>query len=300
MKKFALVFPGQGSQSIGMLAALAATHSIVKETFDFASSVLNYDLWELAQNGPEEKLNKTEYAQPALLTAGFAVWKAWKSKNNLIPDFLAGHSLGEYTALLCAESMDFSDALNLVTERGKLMQEAVPEGKGAMVAVVGLSDDKVNEICLAAKENDVLSPANYNSIGQIVLAGSSEACKRAVVLAEQAGAKIVKLLQVSVPSHCELMRGAANILETKLKNINIRSPKIPVIHNADVLAHTDPALIRNALVKQLYSPVRWVEIIQFLVKNGVLEILECGPGKVLTGLNKRIVDSNVSVKVINF
>jgi len=294
MKKIAFVFPGQGSQSMGMLSELASSYPIIRETFDFAGKILGYNLWELAQHGPEEQLNQTEYAQPILLTAGFAVWQAWQKQGMASPDFFAGHSLGEYTALVCAESIDFADALKLVRKRGQIMQAAVPVGKGAMVAVVGLTEDKVLEICAAAKQNEILSAANYNSIGQVVLAGDIEACKRVVALAQAAGAKLVKLLPVSVPSHCELMRSASEFLEAELNNIDILTPKIPVLHNADVLSYADPKSIRSALVKQLYSPVRWVEIIQFLAKNGIEAIFECGPGKVLTGLNKRIVN-NVAV-----
>jgi len=287
-KKIAFVFPGQGSQSVGMLAELAEAYPCINETFSEASSALGFDLWNLVKNGPEEELNQTTNAQPALLAAGYAVWRAWQTTGGAMPSFLAGHSLGEYTALVCAEALDFSSAIKLVAERGRLMQEAVPEGKGAMVAVVGLDNDKIAEICKEASQGQILTPANYNSIGQTVLAGEKEAALRAVELAEKAGAKLVKLLAVSVPSHCSLMLKAAEKLAELLKNVEIRSPKIPVLQNADVLVYAEPEKIKDALVRQLSHPVRWVETIQYFAEEGVEAILECGPGKVLTGLNKRI------------
>lgn len=285
----AFVFPGQGSQSLGMLSELAAVYPIIHKTYEEASAVLGYDLWRLCQAGPEEKLNHTEYAQPILLAGGVAVWRAWLQQGGKKPTFLAGHSLGEYAALVCAEAIDFADALKLVAERGRLMQEAVPIGKGAMAAIVGLSDEKVLAVCNEAAQDQVLTPANYNSIGQTVLAGEVEAVERAIILAKNAGAKIAKLLPVSVPSHCELMRLAALRLAEKLQNVKINSPKIPIVHNADVNLHAKPEEIRSVLVQQLYSPVRWVETITVLAEKGMTAIIECGPGKVLTGLNKRIV-----------
>lgn len=289
MKKIALVFPGQGSQSVGMLSELSANYPVVRDTFTQASDILQYDLWHLIQEGPEEQLNKTEYAQPALLTAGYAVWKAWQHENSILPSCLAGHSLGEYTALVCAEALSFAEGVNLVAERGRIMQEAVPIGKGAMVALVGLDESKVLSICKEAAQGQVLEPANYNSIGQIVLAGEMEAAKRAVDLATAAGAKIAKLLAVSIPSHCALLKDAAEQFKEKLAKVVIQSPKIPVIHNVDVKAYNDPLAIKDVLVRQIYSPVRWVETVQLMKNQGVEAILECGPGKVLTGLNKRIV-----------
>lgn len=285
--KLAMVFPGQGSQSVGMLKSLAAEFTQIQTTFAEASQILGYDLWDLAQNGPEEKLNQTEFTQPILLAAGVAVWRIWQEKNNLSPIFLAGHSLGEYTALVCAGSLLFSDALQLVRDRGRFMQDSY-HGESAMVAIVGLDDDTVRKICSEAQQGEVLVPANYNSIGQVVLAGQLSAAERAAELAKNTGAKITKILPVSVPSHCMLMKPASDQLAKRLEQIVINAPKIPVIHNVDVACYEESNKIRDALVRQLYSPVRWVETVQFMVKNEVSSILECGPGKVLTGLNKRI------------
>ena len=294
--KYAMVFPGQGSQSVGMLKELAINYSQVQETFSEASEVLGYDLWNLTQSGPEEKLNQTEFTQPALLASGVAVWRVWKNKNDVNPIFLAGHSLGEYTALVCAEAIDFIEAVKIVRDRGRFMQDAY-HGQSAMVAIVGLDNDAIKKVCNEAAQNDVLVAANYNSIGQTVLAGELEAAKHAVLLAKSLGAKIAKILPVSVPSHCALMKPAAIKLASLLEQTIINSPKIPVIQNADVVCNDDPQKIRDALVRQLYSPVRWVETIQFMVNNGVRCVLECGPGKVLTGLNKRI-SSEIAVDFI--
>lgn len=284
---YAIVFPGQGSQYVGMLEELAAPYSIVRDTFNEASQVLGYDLWDLVQNGPEEKLNKTEFTQPALLAADIAVWRVWHSKNSSTPVFLAGHSLGEYAALVAAGSLSFTDAIKLVEARGRFMQSAF-KGSGAMVAIVGLADDVIAKICEQSSQNEVLVVANYNSIGQTVLAGELNAANRAVEQAKSLGAKLAKILPVSVPSHCVLMKPAAHELEKLLGQIKIAAPKIPVIHNADVVCYNESEKILDALVRQLYSPVRWVETVQFMVKNGIKLVLECGPGKVLTGLNKRI------------
>lgn len=292
-KKIAIVFPGQGSQSVGMLTELAAEFAVIENTFAEASGVLGYDLWDLAQHGGE-KFERTESVQPLLLTADIAVWRLWIEQGGAIPQFLAGHSLGEYAALVAAQAVDFTAALNLVKERGRLMQAAVPQGSGAMVAIVGLEENKILEIGAEAAENEVLSVANYNSIGQIVLAGTMSACQRAVILAEKNGAKMAKLLAVSVPSHCALMKPAALHFQKCLEQIEFYSPKIPVIHNADVSFYHEPDKIRDALIRQLYSPVRWVETIQFMINQGVGCVLECGAGKVLTGLNKRI-DKNLMV-----
>ena len=290
MKKLAIVFPGQGSQSLGMLAALRESE-IVGQTFVEASEVLGYDVWLLTEQGPEAKLNQTEYTQPALLTADVAIWRYWQTRQRAVPSFLAGHSLGEYSALVAAESLTFSDALQLVANRGRYMQSAVAPGVGAMAAIVGLDDSEINEICEQSKQkNEVLSPANFNSIGQTVIAGHVASVERAIVLAQTLGAKMAKRIPVSVPSHCHLMAEAADNLAKDLEQVVIKTPIVPVMHNFDVKPHSDPAAIRDALVQQLTSPVRWVEIIQFLEKNGVQNILECGPGRVLTGLNKRISD----------
>lgn len=285
--KLAIVFPGQGSQSIGMLKNLASNSSQVQSTFNEASQILGYDLWDLSQHGPEEKLNQTEITQPILLTADVAAMRVWQEKNNVLPVFMAGHSLGEYAALVCADAITFVDAVKLVQDRGRFMQDSY-HGPSAMVAIVGLDSDTINRICNEAAQTEVLVPANYNSIGQTVLSGELGAAQRVANLAKAAGAKIAKILPVSVPSHCGLMKRASEQLSERLANIIINPPKIPVIHNADVACHQDPNEIRAALTKQLYSPVRWVETVQFMVNNGVECILECGPKKVLTGLNKRI------------
>ncbi len=288
MKKLAVVFPGQGSQSLGMLNPWAEI-GLFRETFNEVSSILGYDLWELAQTGPEEKLNQTEYTQPVLLTTEIAMWRHFQSQNNQKPDFLAGHSLGEYSALVAAESITLADAARLVAQRGRYMQEAVPSGIGAMAAIVGLNNNEIEEICWeSVHDNEVLSPANFNSVGQTVIAGHGTAVDRAVALALTKAAKIAKRIPISVPSHCPLMQSAALRLEKDLDKTDIRTPKIPVIHNFDVNFHSGPQTIRQTLLKQLTSPVRWVETIQFFEKQGVQTIIECGPGKVLCGLNKRI------------
>lgn len=298
MKKIAVVFPGQGSQSLGMLGSMAAV-DIVRQTFNEASAVLGYDVWELAQQGPEEKLNQTEFTQPAVLTADIAIWRHWQTQNNPAPRYLAGHSLGEYAALVAAQALDFTDALQLVARRGRYMQESTADGVGAMAAIVGLEDNKINEICdISRQQNEVLSPANFNSIGQTVIAGHSAAVDRAIVLAREQGAKIARRIPVSVASHCDLMFSASLRLADDLTQTLIRSPHIPVIHNADVAVHTEPAAIRQALVQQLTQPVRWVETVQYLDQQGIEIILECGPGKVLTGLNKRISTTLTSANVL--
>ncbi|MCL4315931.1 MAG: ACP S-malonyltransferase [Gammaproteobacteria bacterium] len=284
----AFVFPGQGSQSVGMLDELAAAYPEVKKTFKEASKALGVDLWELASQGPEQALNLTMNTQPALLSAGVAVWRVWCKHSACRPALMAGHSLGEYTALVCAEALDFGDALKLVALRGKLMQEAVPEGEGAMAALLGLEDDKVREICVQAAQNQVLSAANFNSPGQVVISGSAQAVERAIALAKQAGAKRAIPLPVSVPSHCALMQPAADKLAARLRETPLQAPRIPVIHNANVAFHTDPDAIRDTLARQLYQPVRWTETLHKMARAGIKTVLECGPGKVLCGLNKRI------------
>ncbi len=284
----AFVFPGQGSQSVGMLQDLAAAFPAVEATFGEASAALGYDLWDVVQNGPADKLNQTDVTQPAMLGAGVAVWRIWQEKGGAAPALMAGHSLGEYTALVCAGALDFSDAVRLVAERGRLMQEAVPAGEGAMAAILGLEDEAVAQVCAEAAEGAVLSPVNFNSPGQVVVAGQKAAVERAVALAKEKGAKRALLLPVSVPSHCALMQPAAEKLAAVLEGIDIHKPAIPVINNADVALMEDAETIRAALVKQLHSPVRWVEIIRKMAADGVDRLIECGPGKVLTGLNKRI------------
>jgi len=294
---FACVFPGQGSQSIGMLQALAAKHAVVGETFASASHVLGYDLWSLVQNGPEEELNQTTNTQPAMLAAGVAVWRVWRALGGPEPIVMAGHSLGEYTALVCADALAFEAAVALVAERGRLMQAAVPAGVGAMAAIVGLDDDSVRAACAAAAQGEVVEAVNFNSPGQVVIAGHNTAVQRAMTLAKAAGAKRAVPLAVSVPSHCALMRDAAERLAECLAAVSIESPRIPVLHNADVAIYTDAAAIRDALARQLYQPVRWVETIHALHARGASTVVECGPGKVLAGLIKRIDPTLVGLPI---
>ncbi|VVC75920.1 Malonyl CoA-acyl carrier protein transacylase [Aquicella siphonis] len=286
----AFVFPGQGSQTVGMLADLAGEFNEVLDTFNEASSAVGYDLWQLVQNGPAEELDKTIHTQPALLAASYAVWRILQSESLVIPSMLAGHSLGEYTALVCANSLAFFDAVQLVAARGKYMQEAVAPGVGAMAALIGLDESAVTEICkqAAPSRDEVLSPANFNSIGQIVIAGHKSAVERAVMLAKDQGAKLAVMIPVSVPSHCSLMHPAALRLAELLSTLSLQVPRIPVINNVDVKQYESVDAIRDGLVRQLYSPVRWVETIQYFLQSGITQIVECGPGKVLTGLCKRI------------
>ncbi|WP_061013307.1 ACP S-malonyltransferase [Photobacterium leiognathi] len=288
MSKFAIVFPGQGSQTVGMLAELAEQFDVVKETFSEASDALGYDLWALVQNGPAEDLNQTQRTQPALLTASVAIWRVWQQQGGEQPTVLAGHSLGEYSALVCAGVIDFKAAVKLVELRGQLMQEAVPAGVGAMSAIIGLDNDAIAKACKEAAQGEVCSPVNFNSPGQVVIAGNKEAVERANVLCKEAGAKRALPLPVSVPSHCALMKPAADKLAVALESIEFNAPSVPVINNADVATETDPAAIKLALVKQLYSPVRWTESVERMAAEGIEELLEMGPGKVLTGLTKRI------------
>ncbi|MCG3758963.1 [acyl-carrier-protein] S-malonyltransferase [Vibrio cincinnatiensis] len=289
MSKFAIVFPGQGSQAVGMLAELGQQYDVVTQTFAQASEVLGYDLWALVQNGPVEDLNQTFRTQPALLAASVAIWRVWQSLDLEQPEFLAGHSLGEYSALICAGVIDFQQAIKLVELRGQLMQEAVPAGTGAMYAIIGLDDEAIANACQQAAQGQVVSPVNFNSPGQVVIAGQKEAVERAGVLCKEAGAKRALPLPVSVPSHCALMKPAAEKLALALASLEFNTPNIPVINNVDVIAETDPAKIKDALVRQLYSPVRWTEAVQKMSDAGIEKLLEVGPGKVLTGLTKRIV-----------
>lgn len=289
MTVFAMVFPGQGSQTVGMLAELAADHGVVEATFAEASAALGYDLWQRVQQGPAEELNKTWQTQPALLASSVALWRVWQQQGGRAPALLAGHSLGEYSALVCAGSLDFTAAIALVALRGKLMQEAVPAGSGAMSAIIGLGNDAIAAACERAAQGQVVSPVNFNSPGQVVIAGHKEAVERAGVFCKEAGAKRALPLPVSVPSHCALMKPAAEKLAQALEAVTFVAPRIPVINNVDVRAEQDPAAIRQALVRQLYSPVRWTETVEYLAAQGVEVLLEVGPGKVLTGLTKRIV-----------
>lgn len=289
MTKFAMVFPGQGSQEIGMLKELSEVYPIVQEIFSEASSVLGYDLWNLVQEGSAEKLGQTWVTQPALLAASVAIFKVWQQKEGAKPHFMAGHSLGEYSALVCAGVIDFRDAIKLVELRGKLMQEAVPVGTGAMYAIIGLDNDVVVEACKEAAQGQVVSPVNFNSPGQVVIAGNKEAVERAAILCKEAGAKRALPLAVSVPSHCELMKPAADKLAEKLKTISFQEPQYSVINNVDVKIETSAQAIKDALIAQLYSPVRWTEIVEFMANQGTTLLVEMGPGKVLTGLTKRII-----------
>lgn len=288
MTDFVMVFPGQGSQAIGMLAELAEHYPIVTETFAQASDVLGYSLWDLVQNGPEEELNKTWKTQPALLAASVAIWRVWQEKQGKMPQMMAGHSLGEYSALVCAGVIDFAAAIKLVELRGQLMQEAVPAGTGAMYAIIGLDNDAIAKACEEAAQGQVVSPVNFNSPGQVVIAGNKEAVERAGALCKEAGAKRALPLAVSVPSHCALMKPAADKLAVALQEIEFKQPEIQVVNNVDVKAQTDANAIRDALVRQLYNPVRWTETVEFIADKGITQLLEIGPGKVLTGLTKRI------------
>ena len=286
--KFAFVFPGQGSQSVGMMAGLSDI-PVVQETFAEASDALQLDLWQMVTAGPVEALNMTVNTQPLMLTAGIATYRAWHALGGAAPAVMAGHSLGEYTALVAAGALRFTDALPLVKFRAQVMQDAVAEGVGAMAAILGLEDDAVRAVCAEAAQGEVLAAVNFNSPGQVVIAGHKAAVERGMELAKAKGAKRALPLPVSVPSHCALMLPAAERLAEYLKSVTLSKPTVPVLQNADVASFDDPDSIKAALVKQLHSPVRWVESIQKMAQQGVQVALECGPGKVLVGLNKRIV-----------
>lgn len=288
MRKIALFFPGQGSQSVGMMAGFEDAN-IVRDTFREASDILGVDFWQMATE-PNELLNKTEHTQPLMLTAGIATWRFYQASGGKKPEIFAGHSLGEYSALVAAESISFEAALPLVKFRAEAMQQAVPEGVGAMAAILGLDDADVTALCQEAAEQEVLAAVNLNSPGQVVIAGNRAAVERGMALAKSKGAKRAILLPVSVPSHCALMQTAAEQLAQYLTQVTVKTPVGMVIHNADVKAYTEPAQIKAALVRQLYSPVRWVETVQFMRAQSVTNSAECGPGKVLAGLTKRIVD----------
>lgn len=295
----AFVFPGQGSQSVGMLKDLAENFSEVSATFQEASDALGYDLWSLIQEGPAEKLNSTDVTQPAMLASGVTTWRIWQAKGGAIPQVMAGHSLGEYSALVCAGSLSFVDAVKLVSQRGKFMMEAVPAGTGAMAAILGMDDEAVRQVCLEAADGEVLEAVNYNSPGQVVVAGNKSAIERVTILAKEKGAKRALELPVSVPSHCALMQPAADQLAEVLAGITFNTPTIPVFNNVDVTAADSEADIRDALKRQLFSPVRWVEIIEKMSTDGVDKVIECGPGKVLVGLNKRINKSMTSAALVD-
>jgi [acyl-carrier-protein] S-malonyltransferase len=287
MNKFAFLFPGQGSQSIGMMNGFGDS-AIIRDTFTEASDVLGLDFWSMATD-PNEAINETTNTQPIMLIAGVATWRAWQASTDKLPSVLAGHSLGEYTALVASGALSFADALPLVRYRAEVMQSAVPAGVGAMAAILGLDDATVREVCIEAAQGEVLEAVNFNSPGQVVIAGNKTAVERGMELAKAKGAKRALPLPVSVPSHCALMKPAAVKLAEYLKNVTINAPQISVIQNADVVAYQDSEKIKDALVRQLYSPVRWVETVQAIHAQGITQAAECGPGKVLSGLTKRIV-----------
>ncbi|MDN5753793.1 MAG: ACP S-malonyltransferase [Nitrosospira sp.] len=292
--KFACVFPGQGSQSVGMMKGYAE-FPVVRETFAEASDILGRDFWAMANEGPVDKLSLTINTQPLMLMAGTAVYRAWESLGGAKPVFVAGHSLGEYTALVASGALPFAEALSLVCYRAEVMQQAVPEGTGGMAAILGLDDEVVRAVCdevTTSSNGDLLEPANFNSPGQIVIAGHKNAVLRGMELARSNGAKRVIMLPVSVPSHCSLMDRAAGKMQQRLERVTLGLPEIPLLHNADVQQHDDPAVIKNILVQQLCKPVRWTETIRSFAAAGVVHVMECGPGKVLSGLNKHI-DGNL-------
>lgn len=288
--KFAFVFPGQGSQSRGMMNNYA-DFPVVRDTFAEASDILQQDLWQLVVEGSDAELNATVNTQPLMLTAGVAVYRAWQSLNAPAPALLAGHSLGEYTALVVGGALQFADALPLVRYRAECMQEAVPKGVGGIAAILGLDDESVLKVCLEAAQDEVLEAVNFNSPGQVVIAGNRAAVERGMELAKIKGAKRALMLPMSVPSHCSLLRGAAELLRVRLNDVTMQAPSIPVLHNADVRSYMDVPSIKDALVRQLYSPVRWVETVQCFGQKFITHNVECSPGKVLIALNKRI-DTN--------
>ncbi|MBE0468293.1 MAG: ACP S-malonyltransferase [Methyloprofundus sp.] len=298
-KQLAFVFPGQGSQSVAMLSEMAEAYPEVKATFAQASEVLGFDLWQLVNEGPEEELNQTHNTQPAMLAAGVALWRVWCAQSEIRPAYMAGHSLGEYTALVCAGVLDFTDAISLVAARGRFMQEAVPEGMGAMAAILGLTDEQVVQVCADAAQDEVCSAVNFNSPGQVVIAGHSAAIDRAMPAAKKLGAKRALKLPVSVPSHCALMRPAAEQLYHKIQTIEFSEPDVILLHNVDVNVHKAAEDIRQALQEQLFEPVRWVDTINAMTEQGVTTFVEMGPGKVLMGLNKRIIKAADHFAVYN-
>lgn len=283
----AFVFPGQGSQAVGMLAELAADHPQIGDTFAEAAEALGYDLWQLCQNGPEAELNRTDRTQPAILAASVALWRVWAANSAARPAFVAGHSLGEYSALVVAGVIGLADALRLVERRGQLMQQAVPAGEGAMAAILGLTDEQIIDLCAQAAQGEVVSAVNFNAPGQVVVAGQKAAVQRAIEACKAAGAKRAIELPVSVPSHCALMRPAAEQLAKDFEQLSWQEPAITLVQNVSARPAPDLATLRAQLVEQLYSPVRWVESVEYIATQGVTDLIECGPGKVLSGLNKR-------------
>ena len=284
----AFVFPGQGSQSIGKLAELGAADPVVQATFAEASEVLGYDLWALCQQGPEADLGSTERTQPAMLAAGVATWRVWLGRGGPRPVAMAGHSLGEYTALVCSDAMDFRTAIDVVRFRGQVMQQAVPLGQGAMAAILGLEDGDLDAACKEAAQGEVVEPVNFNAPGQTVIAGNATAVARAIDAAKARGAKRAVLLPVSVPSHSSLMRGAAERLAEKLATVEVRMPNVLAVYTVDVKTHASPDGIRQSLKEQLFKPVRWADTVRAMIAGGADTFIECGPGKVLTSLNRRI------------
>lgn len=293
----AFVFPGQGSQKVGMLAEQAAAHAIVAETFAEASEVLGFDMWDMVQNGEQETLNLTENTQPLLLTSSVALWRAWCAETAQRPSLMAGHSLGEFSALVCAGALDFADAVKLVRQRGQFMQTAVPVGEGSMAAVLGLDDEVIADVCAEASAAGVVEAVNYNAPGQVVIAGQVAAVDKAIELLKEAGAKRAMPLPVSAPFHTSLMRPAGEKLEQALAELSLKAPSIPVVHNVHAQTESEPAAIKALLVEQIYSPVKWVACVQTMAGQGVSRLVECGPGKVLSGLNKRIDRSLSSANI---
>lgn len=284
----AFVFPGQGSQKIGMLAELAAEYDVVTQVFAEASNVLGYDLWDRVQNGEQEAINMTECTQPLLLAASVAIWRVWQEKGGAVPAYMSGHSLGEWSALVCAGVVSFKDAVLLVQQRGKFMQEAVPAGLGAMAAIIGLDDDKIVSICSDSEQGECVAAVNFNSPGQVVIAGSVAAVERAMAACKEAGAKRALPLPVSAPFHTEMMRPAAERLSAQVEAVEFSAPEIPVVHNVTAQTESDPAVIKALMIEQIYSPVQWTGCVKTLAASGVEVLVECGPGKVLSGLAKRI------------
>lgn len=295
MQKFGFVFPGQGSQKLGMLRALAAEYAIVEETFALASAAIGHDLWEISQFDSQNSLDQTQITQPTLLATSVAIWRVWQQSEAPMPSIMAGHSLGEYSALVCAGVLDFQDAIALVHKRGVLMQSAVPPGKGKMAAIVGLDNHQIQEICERCAQGQVVSPANFNSSGQTVIAGDIEAVERAMIQCKEAGAKRALPLSVSVPSHCALMKPAADKLEAELNAVEFKAANIPVIQNVNAEISIDSSAIKQNLMRQLYEPVLWVDSIRLIHKAEVAKLVECGPGKVLCGLIRRIESDLVCV-----
>ncbi|WP_445358529.1 ACP S-malonyltransferase [Microbulbifer sp. ANSA005] len=294
----AFVFPGQGSQKIGMLSEIAQEAPEIQATFAEASNVLGYDLWDLCQNGEQEAINLTQRTQPLLLTSSVALYRMWRSRGGAQPAFMAGHSLGEWSALVCSGVLAFKDAVHLVRERGRLMQEAVPVGEGAMAAIIGLDDAAVEEACAASAEDEIVAAVNYNSPGQIVIAGSSAAVQRAIEACKAAGSKKAMPLPVSAPFHTELMRPAAEKLTPQIEATEFNAPEIPIVHNVHAELESDPEKIKTLMIEQIYRPVRWTACAQKIIGSGVEQMVECGPGKVLSGLIKR-VDRSVSCHAID-